>query len=184
MTEPTEKQDSGLWAIRDDIKGGKYLVLRRDGTVFDEPNFVLGPRDPATPETLHAYARICVDLYEHRQDGPQIYNRDYIRDIRRLAVHIEEMQNRAADEGKRPGDPGKGPHRKDHQLIVAAMVSENPKLIVELFDKMREALELTGEFLEERFTQPTSPYDPAGWRAFNLVESAIDEIKAAGLGES
>lgn len=31
---------------------GKFLVVRRDGTVFKGPHFVLGPRDPAAPAAL------------------------------------------------------------------------------------------------------------------------------------
>jgi hypothetical protein len=37
-----DKTDKGLWLYDKAIPGGKYLVLRRDGTVFPEPNFVLG----------------------------------------------------------------------------------------------------------------------------------------------
>lgn len=45
-----------IWAKTDEFSEGKFLVIRRDGTIPQWPHFVLGARDPAAPSTLRAYA--------------------------------------------------------------------------------------------------------------------------------
>lgn len=61
MAEPTADLESkkplvGLWRDNPDTPEGKYLVKRRDGSVVEWSSFVLGPRDPAAPAGLRAYA--------------------------------------------------------------------------------------------------------------------------------
>ena len=122
MSDQTEtKPDSGLWHYRPDLKGGKYLVLRRDGTVFPLPNFVLGHRDKAAPAALRAYADDCERLMNV---GDSNYNQEYIADVRRLAVEFADL---AADSPR--GDPGKGPHRKDHPAVVDQMANPDEQLL-------------------------------------------------------
>jgi hypothetical protein len=67
---------SGLWCNREDTPEGKYLVLRRDGSVPEWPWFVLGADDPAAPAALHSYANEA----QHAGMDPQ-----YIEDIHVLA---------------------------------------------------------------------------------------------------
>ncbi|HXI43902.1 MAG TPA: hypothetical protein VNH83_28225 [Bryobacteraceae bacterium] len=44
------KPNAGLWRKNPETPEGKYLVKRRDGSVVDWPNFVLGAKDPAAPD--------------------------------------------------------------------------------------------------------------------------------------
>ena len=119
--ETTEKEDKGLWANDPEIKGGKYLVLRRDGTVFPEPNFVLGARDPAAPSALIAYAVKCEQLMAA---GNANFNLQYIEEIWDLAARMEEV--RAA---RGEGDPGKGPHRKDNPAVIEQMLNPGKRIL-------------------------------------------------------
>lgn len=97
---------SGLWR-KSGIKGGKYLVQRRDGSIPDWQWFVLGSLDPAAPAALRAYAEAAEKL---RMD-PQ-----YVADVRALADEFEADQ-----EANGPGDPDSPPHRKDDPATVAKM---------------------------------------------------------------
>jgi hypothetical protein len=92
-------------------KNGKYLVLRRDGTIPKWPNFVLGAKDPAAPAALRAYAEKAASL----NMDPQ-----YVADIRRLATEFEQFF--LDGEGK-PGDPDAPLHRSDDPRIIRAMES-------------------------------------------------------------
>lgn len=115
------KPNWGLWRYREDTPEGKYVVLRRDGTVFPGPNFVLGYRDRAAPAALRAYAAECQLLLEAGDDN---YNEQYIQDCLRLADDME----RATRNDPRPGDPGKGKHREDHPLVLEQM--RNPGVAI------------------------------------------------------
>lgn len=88
-------------------EGGKFLVVRRDGTVPDWPYFVLGARDPAAWETLLAYA----DTAEHYGLDPE-----YVADIRKLSV---EFENYLKANGR--GDPDAPKHRTDDPDVVSRM---------------------------------------------------------------
>ncbi len=95
-----------LW-VKAGIKGGKYLVLRRDGTVPEWPNFVIGAADPAAPAALRAYAKAAAEL---RMDP------EFIEDVRRLADEFEVYRDERG-----PGDPDAKPHRKDDPETIAKM---------------------------------------------------------------
>ena len=46
-----------IWQTADGkYKDGKYLVLRRDGTIPEWPNFVIGGYDPCAAPAMRAYA--------------------------------------------------------------------------------------------------------------------------------
>jgi len=45
-----------LWAKTTEFSEGKFLVVRRDGSIPAWPHFVIGARDPAAPVALRAYA--------------------------------------------------------------------------------------------------------------------------------
>ena len=100
------KKAMGLWRMNG-IKGGKYLVMRRDGTVPDWPNFVIGARDPAAFAALMAYA------LEAERLG---YDSQFVADVRKMVVEFETYRR---DHGT--GDPDAPPHRKDDPLVVAKM---------------------------------------------------------------
>jgi hypothetical protein len=98
---------SGLWRNDPKTPEGKYLVKRRDGSVVEWPNFVIGARDPAAPAALRAYA----DEAERLNMSP-----GYVSDIRHLANEFEGYR-----EAKGEGDPDRGKHREDDPATIAEM---------------------------------------------------------------
>ncbi len=96
-----------LWRYGREKTEGKYLVLRRDGTVPEFKWFVLGSRDPAAPVALEAYAAEAERLR---------YDLQYVADLRRLAV---EYRTDLALLGE--GDPDAPAHRKDDPEIIQRM---------------------------------------------------------------
>jgi hypothetical protein len=104
----------GLWRNQDGTREGKYLVLRRDGTVPEWPAFVLGARDPAAPGALRAYASAC------RVIGMDIA---YVEDIARLADEFEEYRRALG-----PGDAAAPKHRTDDPVVIALMTGEIERL--------------------------------------------------------
>ena len=89
------------------IKGGKFLVLRRDGTVPPWPWFVMGAKDPASPAGLLAYAE---------KASACGIDPDYVADGEALA---EEFEQYRAEHGS--GDPDGVIHRTDDPTIVRIM---------------------------------------------------------------
>jgi hypothetical protein len=96
-----------LWRNVEETKEGKYLVTRRDGTIPDWPNFVLGAADPSTPAALRAYA----DKAEELGKDPA-----FVADVRALADEFEDWRLRNGE-----GDPDAPRHRKDDPFTVAKM---------------------------------------------------------------
>jgi hypothetical protein len=86
---------------------GKFLVLRRDGSVPEWPNFVLGARDPAAVAALLAYADAAEGLG---------YDDQFVHDVRRLAVVFSDYREDHGD-----GDPDAPPHREDDPEVIAKM---------------------------------------------------------------
>lgn len=103
-----------IWAKTEEFSEGKFLVVRRDGSVPHWPHFVLGARDPAVPATLRFYAE------EARRMG---CDPDYCDSITELAGDFERYR---AAEGY--GDADAPPHRKDDPDVLAAMRGE-PRVI-------------------------------------------------------
>jgi len=97
----------GLWRNQDGTREGKYLVLRRDGTVPAAPVFVLLASDPAASLALHDYADRAAD------DG---MDPEYVEDIRQLAVEFAAWR---AVHGT--GNPTTPKHRPDNPSTVAMM---------------------------------------------------------------
>lgn len=98
---------AGLFSKAQGIKGGKYLVKRRDGTVPAWPWFVLGAADPAAPHAILFYAHYC----EMIGMDPQ-----YVRDLRVLAAEFEAWRR-----SHEAGDPDAPRHRPDDPATVAEM---------------------------------------------------------------
>lgn len=107
MKNATEKPAAGLWRNNAETPEGKYLVKRRDGTVVEWPNFVLGAKDPCAPDALIAYAKAA------KRNG---YNEVYVRDVLRLA---EQFADYCRTHGE--GDPDRGRHRDDDPATVHEM---------------------------------------------------------------
>ncbi len=102
-----EKPLSGLWRNNAETPEGKYLVKRRDGSIPEWPNFVIGAKDPAAPAALRAYA----DEAERRK-----MNEKYVSDVRYLATVFEDYRQRHGE-----GDPDRGRHRKDDPATIEEM---------------------------------------------------------------
>lgn len=97
-----------IWAKTEGaVSGGKYLVVRRDGTVPHWPHFVIGARDPAAPTALRAYADIAESMH---------YEPEYVASIRDLATDFE-----AYIQLHGMGDPEAPPHRHDDADVIDAM---------------------------------------------------------------
>ena len=102
-----------VWVKTEIAPEGKYLVVRRDGTIPSWPHFVLGGNDPNTPAALRSYAD------EAERNGLE---RDYVESIRELADDFEKRAKAiAAGEELGKADPDAPPHRKDNPAIVALM---------------------------------------------------------------
>ena len=97
-----------IWAKTKEYSEGKYLVVRRDGTVPSWPHFVLGGDDPSAPAALRAYA----DDADRRGLAA-----DYVASIRELADDFEKRTGGKAD-------PDAGPHRVDNPAVIAMMRKE------------------------------------------------------------
>ena len=96
-----------IWAKTKEFFEGKFLVVRRDGSVPHWPHFVLGARDPAAPIALRAYAAAC-----HRLG----YDAEYVQTLNELA---EDFERYRAEQGD--GDPDAPPHRIDNPFVILAM---------------------------------------------------------------
>lgn len=96
----------GLWR-KAGIAGGKYLVQRRDGSVPEWPNFVIGARDPAAVPALIAYAD------EAERLG---YDQRFVDDVRAMVLEFEAYRREYGQ-----GDPDGPPHRQDDPATVAKM---------------------------------------------------------------
>lgn len=103
----SEKPEAGLWRKNPETPEGKYLVMRRDGTVVEWPNFVIGAKDPAAPAALRAYAN------EAEKFG---MNAQFVLDVRLLADQFERYRSLYGE-----GDPDRGRHRKDDPETVEKM---------------------------------------------------------------
>ncbi len=97
----------GLWRNNPETPEGKYLVLRRDGSVPEWSWFVLGARDPAAPTALRAYADTAEKLG---------YDPMYVQDCRDLADLFDAERKKQGE-----GDPDGVRHRKDCQAVVTLM---------------------------------------------------------------
>lgn len=96
-----------IWAKSKDFSEGKFLVVRRDGSVPHWPHFVLGARDPASPVAIRAYADAC------EQQGSDAR---YVASLRDLADDFEAYRAREGD-----GDREAPPHRTDDPDVIDAM---------------------------------------------------------------
>src|SRR5436853_3623390 len=96
-----------LWINLPETREGKFLVLRRDGTVPDWPHFVIGARDPAAPAALHAYA----DEAQKLGMDPE-----FVQDVHELAGRFEYYRQQNGD-----GDPDAPRHRPDDPATLKLM---------------------------------------------------------------
>jgi hypothetical protein len=107
MTVEEKPLAGGLWRDNPETPEGKYLVMRRDGTVVEWPNFTIGAKDPAAPAALRAYAGMGMLLG---------MDKAYCLAVYKLADDFEEYARKNGW-----GDPDRGRHRKDDPATVAKM---------------------------------------------------------------
>lgn len=109
MTQRSEMEKPlvGLWRRNPKTPEGKYLVKRRDGSIVEWPNLVIGAKDPAAPAALRAYA------YEAARLGMNV---QYVTDMFWLADEFERYRAMYGD-----GDPDRGQHRTDDPATIAEM---------------------------------------------------------------
>ena len=105
-----------IWAKTKEFAEGKFLVVRRDGTVPHWPHFVIGARDPFARAALIAYA----DSAEQGAADPE-----FVASVRELANDFAAYR---AEQGN--GDPDAPPHRTDSQPVIQAMRGEAVMIIV------------------------------------------------------
>lgn len=113
-----------IWSKTQEFSEGKFLVVRRDGTMPAWPHFVLGARDPAAPAALRAYADEAERGMRH-QGSSERFSEDYIASIRELADDFERYRHAAG-----LGDPAAPPHRKDSPSVISAMRGEHAVIAV------------------------------------------------------
>lgn len=106
-----------IWAKTEQFREGKFLVVRRDGTVPHWPHFVLGARDEAAQAALRAYADKAEDLG---------YEAEYVASVRDLAS--VDFPKYLSEQGH--GDPEAAPHREDDPDVIRAMRGENTTIHV------------------------------------------------------
>jgi hypothetical protein len=106
--EPYEKPKLAALCRHTGDGKGKYLVLRRDGTVPEWPSFVLGARDKHAEVALRAYAASIATDLDCEPTLPE--------SIRRLADEFAAYRRAHGD-----GDPTRGLHRKDLPIILAML---------------------------------------------------------------
>lgn len=105
-----------IWAKTKEWAEGKFLVVRRDGTVPHWPHFVLGARDPWAPAALRVYALAVKD------SGGDV---EYADSILELANDFEVYRREHGD-----GDPESGPHRTDDPQVITAMRSPGGRVFI------------------------------------------------------
>jgi hypothetical protein len=96
-----------IWAKTEEYREGKFLVIRRDGTIPEWPHFVMGARDPCVPVALRAYA--C-------EAQSRDFDAHYVASLFELADDFEAYRAEHGD-----GDPDAGPHRKDNPEVIGVM---------------------------------------------------------------
>lgn len=104
---PGRVNEMKIWAKTKDFFEGKFLVVRRDGSVPHWPHFVLGARDPLAARTLRAYASLAAT------EGLDL---EYAKSIDELADDFDRYRAEQGD-----GDPDAPPHREDNLRVIAAM---------------------------------------------------------------
>lgn len=99
-----------VWALSKSHSEGKYLVVRRDGTVPEWPHFVMGAFDPCVPEALRTYAQ---------QAHKRGYDPKFVESIYKLADQYELVS--ASPEAIAKAAPDAPPHRIDDPAVIRAM---------------------------------------------------------------
>jgi hypothetical protein len=100
-----------IWQTTDgEVSEGKYLVIRRDGTIPIWPNFVIGGYDPCAAPAMRAYGDAA------KANG---YDPDFVASCYELADKFEALA--ATETARKIADPDAPPHRHDDINVIKAM---------------------------------------------------------------
>jgi len=100
------------------VAGGKFLVLRRDGSVPDWTWFVLGAADRHASEALKAYSHAA------REPMCSKAQYEYADHVYKTAQEFEQERRDREAAGRKKDDPEAPPHRVDDPLVLALMRGE------------------------------------------------------------
>lgn len=141
--------------------GGKFLVVRRDGTIPKWTWFVLGARDPFAYAALQAYATAVNVQACHTKEKAQANKLfDYRDDIRQLAEDFRSEREKTGN-----GDPEATPHRPENLAIKSLMLSKGEADLRGLNFSGVTIILQPGENRDRPITQsPSSPPPEVQWR--------------------
>jgi len=105
--DPEKPKLDGLFSDSPETPEGKYLVLRRDGTVPPWPSFVLGAGDKAADWTLWFYSWMA--WWFGMAKG-------YRQAVARRAKKFTDWRKQNGE-----GDPDAGRHRIDDPWVISKM---------------------------------------------------------------
>ena len=158
-----------VWAKTDGaVKEGKFLVVRRDGTIPHWPHFVLGARDPCAQAALLAYANAA---------ETQKFDPEFVESVRELAKDFEVYRTETGN-----GDPDAGPHRQDLLSVIQAMRHEPAVIFVKPDFKPKPKVKLALKVRNKpESTFPFESADPVFVKTTNK-SSNVKEIGKDGAG--
>lgn len=157
-----------VFQLTDEMKEGKYLVVRRDGTVPVWPHFVLSARDPASPEALRTYA--------YRASALKL-PRAYTDDVWHLSRVFEDYAKQYGN-----GDPAAPAHRQDNSFVLAMMRHETDLTGLGQLPRARDDVEYIGA-LTKIVTEcvaslTTDDLSPAAKAVRSILQTAQDVLRA------
>lgn len=137
MSDEQKQGGNGLIFFDPSKQGGKYLVLRRDGTVLDGPYFVLGCRDKAAPAALREYVRI----WERWGSVGTQYNIDVLQ----IAGMMERARAKLgtdapANRGERVDNPRVIEQMMNPDRVILAAQDGTDAALAEIVDKCKSGL--------------------------------------------
>lgn len=99
----------GLFINNPDTSEGKYMLVRRDGTIVTKPFFAFLASDETAPSAIRAAADKARKLK---------WDTEYTDDLYELADSFEQWLE---DNPELVGDPTSPPHREDNPVIIEKM---------------------------------------------------------------
>jgi hypothetical protein len=156
-----------IYELTPEMRDGKYLVVRRDGTIPEWPHFVLSARDPAAPEALRTYAYRCSHLG---------MDRDYTDSAWDLSRVFEDYHKQYGS-----GDPAEAPNRIDNSLVISMMRRETDLTGLGHTPRARDDIEYIGALrkIVRLTSEAISASEGETHHAFSLImQTAQDVLRA------
>ena len=156
-----------LWRKTQLFPEGKYLVIRRDGSVPEWPYLVLGARDPAAPEALRAYAGACEGLG---------MDPEYVQSVREVAAEFVAYREEFGE-----GKPDGAPDLTDSPEVLEIMRGGSGTIYVH--QRARVVLDVWFDDSHREYVVATSAAD-AAILAAAFIPGADPEDYFDGAGKS